>query len=146
MYVRSRNYRGALAKFRSGTASIRIEPGSYEGLPVGERFCICCNNIVEDELHVLLHCPILCMQIYECYYSMKLHMCVLMYILLAMITSCVLFYSILILSSIVPKPVAPHISADCVRVGDTYTISRNVRGYKTCWSILECRRNYISCN
>jgi hypothetical protein len=43
----------------SSGAAIHIETGRYEGLPVGETFCFCCNDnhIVEDELHVLLHCP-----------------------------------------------------------------------------------------
>jgi hypothetical protein len=49
--------RGALAKFRSGTAPIRLETGRYELLPVSERTCFNCCGLVEDELHVLIHCP-----------------------------------------------------------------------------------------
>ena len=55
--VWSVRYRGALAKFRTGTAPLRIETGRYELLPVNERRCFNCNA-VEDELHVLIHCPL----------------------------------------------------------------------------------------
>jgi hypothetical protein len=55
--VMSPKYRGALAKFRTGTAPIRIETGRYECLPVNERKCFICDN-VEDEQHVLIQCPL----------------------------------------------------------------------------------------
>lgn len=55
--VFNRAHRGALAKFRSGTAPIRIETGRYNGLPLKDRHCFNCSNVVEDEIHVLLHCP-----------------------------------------------------------------------------------------
>ena len=60
--VINRNYRGALAKFRSGTAPIRIEIGRYINVPIENRICNYCEsigvNIVEDERHVLLECPL----------------------------------------------------------------------------------------
>ena len=56
--VLSAKHRGALAKFRSGTAPIRLETGRYEKLQVCDRTCFNCTSIVEDELHVLIHCPL----------------------------------------------------------------------------------------
>jgi len=52
-------HRSAFCKFRCGVAPIRIETGRYEGLPIQERNCPFCNN-VEDEYHVLFHCPVYC--------------------------------------------------------------------------------------
>ena len=40
------------------SAAIRIETGRYEGLPENERICPVCENIVEDEYHVLCQCPL----------------------------------------------------------------------------------------
>ena len=53
-----RSYRSALAKFRCGVAPLKIETGRYVNLDVNERVCFHCNNIIEDEEHVLLHCPL----------------------------------------------------------------------------------------
>ena len=53
----SRQQRSSLAKFRAGIAPINIEIGRFRGLPVAERVCPRCPQSVEDELHVLLHCP-----------------------------------------------------------------------------------------
>ena len=47
----------ALARFRCRIAAIRIETGRYEGLPENERICPVCENVVEDEYHVLCQCP-----------------------------------------------------------------------------------------
>jgi hypothetical protein len=52
------SYSGALAKFRSEICSIAIKLGRYHGLQVEQRFCFHCKNIVEDEAHVVLHCPL----------------------------------------------------------------------------------------
>ena len=49
--------RSAYAQFRCGTAPIKIETGRYEGLPVEQRMCPLCHSAVEDELHVLIECP-----------------------------------------------------------------------------------------
>ena len=39
-------------------APIREETGRYERLPVSERICFHCRTCVEDELHVLVDCPL----------------------------------------------------------------------------------------
>ena len=49
--------RSALSKFRCGVAPIRVETVRYECLPVPERICFHCKTCVEDELRVLLICP-----------------------------------------------------------------------------------------
>ena len=38
--------------------NIDIETGRYEGLPENERICPVCENVVEDEFHVLCQCPL----------------------------------------------------------------------------------------
>ena len=48
---------GGLGKFRSGTAPIAIETGHYNGVNINFRKCFSCRDVVEDETHVLLHCP-----------------------------------------------------------------------------------------
>ena len=50
--------RASIAKFRSGTAPIAIELGQYQNLPIQERVCFRCRDVVEAEVHVLLHCPL----------------------------------------------------------------------------------------
>ncbi len=56
------SHRSAFAKFRSGTAPIRLETGRYEHIPVEERTCFHCSmsncNIVESEVHVITECPL----------------------------------------------------------------------------------------
>ena len=54
----SRKQRSALAKFRSGTAPIGVELGRYNCTPYEERLCFHCNDSIEDECHVLFHCPL----------------------------------------------------------------------------------------
>ena len=53
----SRKHRGSLAKFRSGTAPIKVETGRYQNLDLTERVCSHCASWVEDEEHVLMVCP-----------------------------------------------------------------------------------------
>ena len=48
----SRSHRAAFSKFRCGVATIRLETGRYENLPVEDRTCTFCNTI-ED---VILEC------------------------------------------------------------------------------------------
>ena len=48
-----RTHRSALAKFRSGTAPLRLETGRYEQLPVERRTCFMCTGSVESDQHVL---------------------------------------------------------------------------------------------
>lgn len=52
------NDRSAFAKFRCGMAPIRLETGRYENLKLEERCCFNCPNLIEDETHVILHCPV----------------------------------------------------------------------------------------
>ena len=54
----TRQCRSALAKFRCGVTPLKIETVRYQSLPVHERTCFHCNTEVEDELHVLLFCPL----------------------------------------------------------------------------------------
>jgi hypothetical protein len=51
-----RCHRSAFAKFRCGTAPLRIETGRYERLPVNERLCPFCNDKVESEFHTVMEC------------------------------------------------------------------------------------------
>ena len=55
--VFTKSNRAALAKFRSGTAPIRLETGRYEHLPVAERLCPFGCGVTETEIHTLLVCP-----------------------------------------------------------------------------------------
>ena len=41
-----------------GVAPIRIETGRNERLSVSARICFYCKSYVEDELHVLINCPL----------------------------------------------------------------------------------------
>jgi hypothetical protein len=52
------HYRRAMALFRCGVAPIRLETGRYENLSIHERTCFNCTDTVEDEIHVMLHCPL----------------------------------------------------------------------------------------
>lgn len=56
--LRPKLYRSAHAKFRSGVAPLRLEPGRYERLLVEERICFNCSECVESEEHVLLSCSL----------------------------------------------------------------------------------------
>ena len=58
MEILSRKHRGSLAKFRSGTAPIKVETGRYQNLDLSERICCHCTSCIEDEEHVLMICPI----------------------------------------------------------------------------------------
>ena len=52
-----RQHRSALAKFRCGVAPLNLEIGRYNRIPENERVCSNCINTIENEMHVLLHCP-----------------------------------------------------------------------------------------
>ena len=56
--ILGKQQRSALARFRCETAAIHIETGRYEGLPENERICPVCENVVEDEYHVLCQFPL----------------------------------------------------------------------------------------
>ena len=51
-------HRSAFAKFRCGVVPVRIETGWYERLELNRRICPLCRNGIEDEIHVMLHCPV----------------------------------------------------------------------------------------
>jgi hypothetical protein len=51
-------HRRSIAKFRCGVAPLRIQTGRFEKLEVQQRVCNECKNVVEDEAHVLLKCPL----------------------------------------------------------------------------------------
>lgn len=57
LYRLNRKHRSALARFRCGIPLINIEFGRYRNIPIQDRKCSVCTECVEDELHVLLHCP-----------------------------------------------------------------------------------------
>ena len=48
-------HRAAFSKFRCEVATLRIEKGRFENIPLEERKCPFCDN-VESEQHVLLYC------------------------------------------------------------------------------------------
>ena len=56
--VRTIKARSCMAKFRCGTPPINIELGRYISVPANERFCNFCQDMVEDEAHVILHCSL----------------------------------------------------------------------------------------
>jgi len=41
-----------------GVAPIRFETGRYENIKLEERCCFNCSNLIEDETHIILHCPV----------------------------------------------------------------------------------------
>ena len=57
--ITQKKFKSAYAKFRCGVAPTNIELCRYglARIPVEERVCSHCNE-VEDELHVLMHCPL----------------------------------------------------------------------------------------
>jgi hypothetical protein len=56
--VLSPNHRSVLDKCRCGGAPIIHDTGRYDGLAVEDSTCFNCTNKVEDEVHVLLQCPL----------------------------------------------------------------------------------------
>ena len=47
-----------MAQFRLGILPIKIETGRFINTPANERYCENCPQLVEDEKHFLLHCPL----------------------------------------------------------------------------------------
>ena len=56
--IMPKTHRSAYAKFRCGMAPIRLETGRYERLDESDRTCFQCPDMVENEQHVLLACPL----------------------------------------------------------------------------------------
>ena len=50
-------HRAAYANFRCGVALLKVETGRYLGQPLEAIICPFCPNRIEDEQHVILHCP-----------------------------------------------------------------------------------------
>ena len=50
-------HRAACAKFRCGVVPLKVETGRYLGQPLEARICPFCPNCIEDEQHVIVHCP-----------------------------------------------------------------------------------------
>ena len=52
--------RSVITKIGESTHKLAIEIGRYSKPPVpaSERFCNCCKNKVEDEIHFVLYCPL----------------------------------------------------------------------------------------
>ncbi len=70
LYDLQRSHRSALSIFRCGVAPLKIETGRFTNTPLTERTCYVCKEDVEDEKHVLLHCPQ-----YQSYRSQLLSKC-----------------------------------------------------------------------
>ena len=47
-----------VTKYRLSNHKLMIEYGRMKNLNADERFCPFCPNLIEDEMHFLLHCPI----------------------------------------------------------------------------------------
>ena len=56
--ILSRGQRGALTKFRCGMAPLKIETGRYCQTPIYEHIYFTCTKLIEDEIHVLILCPV----------------------------------------------------------------------------------------
>jgi hypothetical protein len=54
----SKQDRSALAKFRCGTAPIKLETGRYTNMALEERLCPMGCGVVESEEHVLVECAV----------------------------------------------------------------------------------------
>ena len=57
-YLLVRKYRNVYARFRSSAHCLAIERGRYTIIVKESRFCPYCKNIIENELHFLLVCPL----------------------------------------------------------------------------------------
>ena len=57
-YLLVRKYRNVYARFRSSAHCLAIERGRYTNIVKESRFCPYCKNIIENELHFLLVCPL----------------------------------------------------------------------------------------
>lgn len=58
-FIKEAKYRIALTKLRICSHSLAIEAGRYTGDSLSHRLCkLCKMNVVEDEFHFLLVCPV----------------------------------------------------------------------------------------
>jgi hypothetical protein len=57
--IKQNKYRIALSKFRLSSHNLEIEQGRYYNIERAERKCkICCTNLIENEYHFMLTCPL----------------------------------------------------------------------------------------
>ena len=58
-FISNRNIRTAFSRFRLSSHDLAIESGRYDDTPRSDRLCKFCNlNVVENEYHFLLVCPL----------------------------------------------------------------------------------------
>ena len=58
-FTLNKNIRTALTRFRLSSHDLAIESGRYDDTPRSDRLCKFCNlNVVENEYHFLLVCPL----------------------------------------------------------------------------------------
>ena len=53
-----RAYRRSLVLFRCGVSPLKVETARYSSTPLNDRTCLYCKDGIEDECHVLMHCPL----------------------------------------------------------------------------------------
>ena len=51
-------FRRSMASFRCSSHHLAIETGRHSGIARELRFCLFCKNIVEDEYHFVIKCPL----------------------------------------------------------------------------------------
>ena len=68
----NRRERSLTAQYRLGILPIHVETGRYRGTPLEERFCFHCKDKVEDEIHLLLDCPLYSFQRCNLFQTVKL--------------------------------------------------------------------------
>jgi hypothetical protein len=57
--IKKKAHRISLCRFRTSTHTLRVEQGRYQSLNLVDRTCIYCSlNVLEDEIHFLLECPL----------------------------------------------------------------------------------------
>lgn len=56
--VQNRRHRAAMARLRSGILALQIEVGRWSGVPAERRYCLWCNDCIENECHFLFKCPV----------------------------------------------------------------------------------------
>ena len=58
IYNIGREQRTLMAKFRMGILPINIELGRFRQIPLEDRHCYKCTNVIEDEVHFLIQCQV----------------------------------------------------------------------------------------
>ena len=52
------NHRRAVTQLRCSTHNLNVEKGRHRGIERSQRFCNCCQNVLEDEAHFMFVCPL----------------------------------------------------------------------------------------